>query len=178
MEHNLISYKNHKRKIFGPTTEIMGFIFMHSFGEMCKDDTNPDKRYCVDLSLCFYWLGGKIVLHNNRDTPEKSLNTYVNKINLLGRLALKAYNHLQEGKGPLLIRRFLNNPKVNDGFSASIYIHVDPDDKDNWCVFEISSCFKKHRYLVDVKGMKVYLKNLLSFIAVVKEDLSVIKGKF
>ena len=182
MENIPHQHQKRKRKLFGPVTEPMGFILSHSLIGMRT--INPESKtwkfngeYGLNLQLRFYWLGAHVDIHNNMDTLQKSFAAYEKKIRLIDDMATEAYTHLTTGNGPLVVREFLNDAEVNDGFGATLFIHVDPDLPSNYCVFEISSCYKKYRYGTDVKGMKEYLKNFLSFMYNVKDDLAIVKEK-
>lgn len=175
-------YSKSKRKLFGPVAEPMGFIFSHSLTGL--SEINPDSKtwkfnghYSLNLQLRFYWLGAHVDIHNNMDGIEKSFAAYEKKIKLIDDMATEAYNHLLTGAGPLVVREFLNDAEVNDGFGATLFIHVDPDLPSNYCIFEVSSCYKKYRYGTDVKTMKTYLSNFLDFMYLVKDDLVIVKEK-
>lgn len=175
-------YVKHKRKLFGHATAPMGFIYSHNLTGMSA--LNPDTKtwkfngdYALNLQLRFFWLGAHVDIHNNTDTLHKSFDAYVKKIKLIDEMAAEAYAHITKGTGPLIVREFLNDIEVNDGFGATLFIHVDPDLPSNYCIFEISSCYKKYRYGADVKEMKKYLSNFLDFMYQVKDDLDIVKNK-
>lgn len=182
MEKSVSDYVKGKRKLFGAVTEPMGFIYNHRFRGTDEYEVETKKwvftgYYSLDLQLRFFWLGAHVDIHNNTDGQRKSFEAYVKKIKLIDEMATEAYTHLTTGTGPLVVREFLNDVEVNDGFGATLFIHVDPDLASNYCVFEISSCYKKYRYGGPVKLMKVYLKNLLDFMYEVKDDLEIVKTK-
>lgn len=182
MEKNPNEHVKHKRKLFGSVVDPKGFIFSHTFTE--TQEYNPETkkwkrngRYMLSLLLCFYWLGSRVDIHNNTDSIKKSFDAYHNKVKLVGEMAEEAYNHLESGEGPLVVREFLNDADVNDGFGATLFIHVDGGMKSNYCIFEVSSCYKKYRYGCNPKDMKIYLRNLMGFIYDIQEDLAIIKKK-
>lgn len=183
MERKDRHYKNAKRKLFGPIVEPRGFIFSHHLyrrSVSVSDDDKETKEHFVDslsLALYFFWPGYRVEIHNNGDTIKKSFAAYEKKVNLIMELVEAGYQHLENGSGPLVVRDFLNDAEVNDGFGGTLFIHVDPDEKTNYCIFEISSCYKKYRYGTFPKEMKGYLRNLFDFLYLVKDDLAVIKEK-
>jgi len=176
-------YKNAKRKLFGPLTEPRGFIFSHHLSrrKIKYQELNGEHKEeilnSLSLALYFFWPGYRVEIHSNADSVRKSFAAYEKKINLLTELVEAAYTHLVSGSGPLVVRDFLNDADVNDGFGATLFIHVDPDEKTNYCIFEISSCYKKYRYGTEPKEMKKYLGNLFDFLYLIKDDLAVIKEK-
>lgn len=171
-------HRKTRRKIFGPIAEPMGFIFSHELkardSQFLKEGIEP---YRPTFIIRFYWLKGYIELHNNTDTIINSFSTYVRKIDRINEMIQKAYDHILSGSGPLIVRDFLNEVEINDGFGGTLFIHTDPDDCHNYCIFEISSCYKKYRHTGNVTEIKKYLRNLLDFLSLVKKDLTIIENK-
>lgn len=166
----------------GSIPNPMGFIFSHSIYGM--KEWSPDLKklkfsgsYGLSLQLRLFWLGAYVDIHNNSDDIKKSFDAYMKKIKLMDEMATEAYQHLVSGNGPLVVREFLNDAEVNDGFGATLFIHVDPDLETNHCIFEVSSCYKKYRYGTSPRYMREYLKNFLSFMYDVKDDLAIIKER-
>lgn len=174
-------YIKRKRKLIDPYS-IVGFTFRNSLYhvEVLKDAKGNETEanvWGVDLWITFFWPGCQIILHSNTDVLEKSFESYYNKLLKIKDICSRSLDHLLTGKGPKVNRDFLNDEKDNDGYGGTLFITGDPDDKDNYCVFEISSCYKKYRHGTNPKGMIKYLKSVLSFMDIVFTDLDLIKSK-
>lgn len=174
-------YIKRKRKLIGPTIGIMGFIFRHCVEECVgwssDGKTKESKSWAMDLNLAFVWSGAYVNIHSNSDVVDKSFDAYHAKLLKIKDMCERSLNHLNTGKGPFVARDFLNDEKINDGYGATLFITCDPSDGNNYCIFEISSCYKKYRYGTTPKGMKYYLKELLAFMDVIFKDLEIVKAK-
>jgi hypothetical protein len=158
-------------------------MYSHYFTENLNwDEENnkfvPNGTFKVDLGLSFIWLSANVRIHSNHDDDIlKCFISYENKINIIKEMVTKVNDHLHNGEGPIIIRNFLNDINDNDGFGATLFITADPSAPHNYCVFEISSCYKKWRHGLDVAPMKKYLGSLINFLKLVDEDLVIIKAK-
>lgn len=175
-------YVKHKRKLIVSPPKVMGFLYSHYFTEIKKWDEVSKKtvqlnEFMISLNLTFFWLGAMVQIHSNSDDIDKSFKAYKDKILIIKRLATEAYSHLTTGKGPFVTRDFLNDSTINDGFGATLFITCNPDSVEEYCVFEISSCYKKYRYGTNPKGMKHYLKSLLEFITEKEMDLKLVEER-
>jgi hypothetical protein len=160
---------------------LMGLMFGNSlipiYG-LVNGRLKETDKYMLNVRLCFFWSNALVELHNNPDEDlSASFNTYVNKISLVKLMCQDMIKHLEEGKGPYVRREFLNDAAVNDGFGATLFMTADPGDHTNYCIFEISSCYKKYRHAGNPRSMKRYLKSVVSFIDEVESDLVILKEK-
>lgn len=176
------NYIKHKRKLIIPPPGIMGFTYSHYFTEAVQSGTIDGdgiaaNDYYVHMNISFVYPGSLITLHNNNDESiHQSFSEYQKKLTIIRKLATEALEHVTTGKGPKVFRDFLNDGMVNDGYGGTLFITADGDEPSNFCVFEISSCYKKYRHLTDPKGLKHYLKSLLAFMDGLDEDLINVKN--
>lgn len=176
-----IDHVKHKRKIVVPAPGLIGFIFSHRITPiqaLISGKLTPTGKHILDIKLCFFWPGAYVEIHNNSDDDlAASFKAYVDKIVLIKSMCLDMIKHLNEGKGPFVRREFLNDATINDGFGGTLFMTADPDLPNNYCIFEISSCFKKYRHSGGPSVLKKYLKDLVSFINDAEVDLAIVKEK-
>ena len=178
-----VRHDKHKRKIVVPPPGLMGFIFSHRLIPVDKINLKTNKpeftgNYMVNVDLCFFWPNAYISIHNNPDTDlQASFLAYINKIALIRLMCQDMIEHLTSGKGPFVRREFLNDATINDGFGGTLFMTADPDDPNNYCIFEISSCYKKYRHSGTPNSLKKYLKDLDAFIIQAETDLGIFKEK-
>lgn len=178
-----IEHAKHKRKIIVPPPGLIGFIFTHRLTPiktltLVDNKSTPIERHLLDIKLCFFWPGAYIEIHNNPDTNlQASFLAYINKIILIRTMCLEMIEHLISGKGPFVRREFLNDASIDDGFGGTLFMTANPDHPANYCIFEISSCYKKYRHSGTPCSLKKYLKDLVTFINDVEVDLTIIKEK-
>lgn len=174
-----IDHVKHKRKIVVPAPGLIGFIFSHRLTPIktiVDSKWVPSGKYIMDVKVCFFWPGAFVEIHNNPDTDlQASFKAYVNKITLIKSMCQDMIAHLTTGKGPLVRREFLNDATINDGFGGTLFMTADPDSPSNYCIFEISSCFKKYRHSGPPSSIKKYLKDLVVFIIEAEKDLVMVK---
>ena len=176
-----LDHTKHKRKIVVPAPGLIGFIFSHRMTPiktLVKSKWVPTGKYIMDVKVCFFWPNAYVEIHNNPDTDlQASFKAYVDKVALIKLMCQDMIEHLTTGKGPFVRREFLNDATINDGFGGTLFMTADPDNPTNYCIFEISSCFKKYRHSGSPGSMKKYLKDLVAFITESEKDLVVIKEK-
>lgn len=176
-------HDKNKRKFVFPSPSLIGFIFNNRFQELEVYDSKTSKfkyngHYVLDLKLCFFWPGSYVEIHNNPDNDlSLSFKEYIKKITLIKTMCQEMAAHISDGKGVLVKRNFLNDETVNDGFGATLFMTADPEFKENYCIFEISSCFKKYRYGTNPSTMKKYIRDLLSLISDLEQDLKIVEEK-
>jgi hypothetical protein len=164
-----------------PPPGLIGLMFGNSLipiRELVDGKLQNTDKHMLNLRLCFFWPNAFVEVHNNPDEDlVASFNAYINKITLIKLMCQDMVKHLEEGKGPYVRREFLNDANVNDGFGATLYMTADPDDRTNYCIFEISSCYKKYRYGHTPHSMKKYLKSVISIVTETEKDLVILKEK-
>lgn len=178
---SVIEHAKHKRKMVLPPPELIGFIYSHRFTpiqSLVNGKLVPTDKHLLNIKLCFFWPGAYVVLHNNPDDDlAASFKAYVDKVALIRVMCQDMIEHLTTGKGPFVRREFLNDATINDGFGGTLFMTADPDQPSNYCIFEISSCFKKYRHSGTPSSIKKYLKDLVTFIIESEQDLVVVKEK-
>lgn len=176
-----IEHTKHKRKIIVPPPELMGFIFSHRIIPIKVPMENKwvfNGEYMLEVKICFFWANAYIVIHNNTDSDlQASFKAYSDKITLIRSMCQDMVEHLTTGKGPFVRREFLNDATINDGFGGTLFMTADPDDPANYCIFEISSCFKKYRHGGTPVDIKKYLNDLIAFIVNIEKDFIIVKEK-
>lgn len=177
------NHDKNKRKIVVPSPGLIGFIFSNRLLPVEVINRKTDEleftgKHMIDLKICFFWPGAYVEIHNNPDENiAASFKAYIDKITLIKSMCQEMVDHLTTGKGPLVCRNFLNDASINDGFGGTLFLTADPDLRNNYCIFEISSCFKKYRHSGTPSSLKKYLKDLINFIENVEIDLGVLKEK-
>ncbi|QZA70756.1 hypothetical protein AH04_283 [Erwinia phage AH04] len=171
----------HKRKIVVPPPGLIGFISSHRLTPVKRltgGKLVPTEKYLLDVKLCFFWPSSYVEIHNNADEDLMlSFNAYLDKIKMIRVMCEDMVEHLNTGKGPFVRREFLNDATINDGFGGTLFMTADPDHPTNYCIFEVSSCYKKYRHSGTPSVLKKYLKDLISFINDAETDLVLIKEK-
>lgn len=176
-----IEHVKHKRKIVVPPPGLIGFIFSHRLTPikgLVGGKLVPTDRYLLDVQLCFFWPSAHVQIHNNPDDDlAASFKAYIDKLTLVKTMCQDMIEHLVSGKGPFVRREFLNDATINDGFGATLFMTADPDQPNNYCIFEISSCYKKYRHSGTPSSLKKYLNDLVAFITDAEVDLVIVKEK-